>query len=315
MHKVAIVGGGGFIGKNLSFYLVTEGFEVVVINRSIKKELNISNIHQIKVDILDIEKLLQATEDCVTVIWLVNGLVPSSSVDSLTFDFNYNVSPLIKFLEGKKNNYLFSKFIFVSSGGTVYGDSLSKTYFSESDNENPISIYGLSKLIAERYVSFLTLNSGFSSIILRPSNLYGNFFNLNKPQGIIGFCFNSIKKNQKLIVFDNGISVRDFVHVIDFCKAIKILLLRDFKLGFSEIFNVGSGYGVSISELLHLIEKITNCPISIEYHPKREFDCDFNVLNIEKIKNEINWSPEISLLKGLESSWEWFSLNNINSYE
>lgn len=309
MNKIALIGGGGFIGKNLANFFLTEGYEVLIVNRSYVDEFKNSEIKQCIINVKDTNKLLNVTLGYEIVVWLVNDLVPGITVESLTVDFDSNIYPIIRFLEGQKDNSSLCRFIFISSGGTIYGDSLDFKKFSEMDKRNPISIYGLSKSIAEDYIDFITKSSNYSSLILRPSNVYGNFQNFKKPQGIIGFAFSAIKRNYKLDIFDNGEIVRDFIHVFDLSRAIKLLIDKDYKKGTVDIFNVGSGQGFKIIDIIKMIETITGKNISLVNHPPRNFDCRFNVLNIDKVRNEIDWEPSISLYEGLKSFWDWFKFN------
>ncbi|RZK13586.1 MAG: NAD-dependent epimerase/dehydratase family protein, partial [Flavobacterium sp.] len=171
MKTVAIVGGNGFIGKNLANYFVGNGYQVVIADRSvggIKTEND--SISYFSVDIHHTPELLGICKHADFVIWLVHASVPSTKDDSVVDDFMLNISPILKFLE-KVDSSSLSKFIYLSSGGTVYGNTVTNLPISETQDLNPISNYGLSKAIAENYIRYITKNKSFETVILRPSNV------------------------------------------------------------------------------------------------------------------------------------------------
>lgn len=308
MNKsIALIGGGGFIGTNLSNFFIEEDYNVLVIGRSVIEDLpNISDkIRRRLIDVNKTSKLVEALADYENIVWLVNDLVPSSSMDSLADDFTFNVTPLIHFLESVSRLNNFKRFIFISSGGTIYGDSPNKTFLKEDNTKHPISAYGLSKIIAENYIDFITKRSSFESIILRPSNVYGNHQNLRKPQGIVGYAFNAIINNKTIDLYADGMVIRDFLHVLDLAEAINCCIKNRHEIAKVETYNVGSQEGYSIREVLDLINEVSNGNIQTISKPSRKFDCEFNVLNISKINSELGWEPKVKIKDGLERVWQW----------
>jgi UDP-glucose 4-epimerase len=308
--NIALIGGGGFIGTNLANFFNELSYKVLIIGRNVKESINddVNSIDRKLVDVNKTSKLIESIEDYENVVWLVNDLLPSSSMDSLIDDFTFNVSPLINFMEKADKLKNLKKFIFISSGGTIYGEPINKLAIKEEDNKNPISAYGLSKIIAENYVKYITLRSSYNSIILRPSNVYGSYQNLKKPQGVVGYAFNALINDKQIDLYGDGKVIRDFVHVLDFANAIKLCLEND-KLDKVEIFNIGSQKGYSIKEILKYIENIAHSSIKTLSKKARNFDCEYNILNIEKIKNKIGWEPKIEIEDGLQSVWNWLKMN------
>lgn len=305
--SIALVGGGGFIGTNLANYFWEQGFNVLIIGRSAVNETRLLS-KEIKVDLLDVNhtsKLNEAVQNYENIVWLANNLVPSITMDSLVDDYNFNVSPVVKFIESTTELRSLKRFIFLSSGGTIYGDSLQAKKITEENQKSPISPYGLSKIISEHYIQFLTKDKNFDSYLLRPSNVYGNFQNLLKPQGIIGYAFNAILENKAIDLYDDGKVIRDFLHVNDLASAIKKCILQPNVGKSTQIYNVGAEIGYSIKEVLTLIEKVSGKKIQVIAKPKRNFDCDYNVLDCAKIKNDLHWKPVVDLEEGLKLVWEW----------
>jgi UDP-glucose 4-epimerase len=304
-NSILLIGGTGFIGLNLANFFHRNDYNVCIVGKKNIPDCDfISDKILIKyIDVIQTDVLVELANNYVNIVWLVSNLIPSSTIFSSDEDFNSNVLPLIKFVENIRNSPLIKNFIFVSSGGTVYGNSSNFIPFKEIDKLEPISFYGLSKTISEYYINFLSKDNPFSTIIVRPSNVYGLNQNLTKHQGIIGFVLDSIIFNKSISVFDRGKAIRDFIHVDDFSLALKLMIESSNIISNCNTYNLGSNFGISISELLNLIEKITNSKISINYLPARTIDCNYNVLDTSKIKNSFNWIPEFKIKEGIQLIW------------
>lgn len=310
-QNIGIIGGTGFIGKNLADYFIEEGCKVTVLGRNIiSSKFQHQNITTVQVDCNDTDQLLKSIQSCEVIIWLVNVSIPSTYSESLVNDFEINVNPLIKFLEKAAELPNFKKFIFLSSGGTIYGDVLENVPVEEDFSKRPISGYGLSKIVAENYIKFLTRNSNIQSFILRPSNVYGKYQNLSKPQGIIGFAFKSIINNTSIDLYNEGKVTRDFIYVTDLAKAIHCCINSQYQKSTAIVYNVGSQQGYTINEILDKISIIAEKSIDTIPKSSRSFDCNYNVLNIEKIKTNLHWNPTIGIDEGLDKVWKWIKNQN-----
>lgn len=309
-QKVAIIGGNGFIGKNFTNFFVECNFEVKVIDRHIDTTIGLPNISSFSVDIHHTQELINILEDVEFIIWLVHASVPSTQDDSLVDDFSLNVSPIIKFLEKASKLRNLKKFIYLSSGGTVYGEAEGHFPIKEYHTQKPISNYGLSKSIAENYIEYLTTGSNFESVIFRPSNVFGRHQNLVKPQGIIGFAFKAIHDDKFLDLFDEGKVIRDFIYVLDVADAINKSLYLPLEIGLTRYYNIGSEEGLSIQEVLTKIENITGKKLNLNHKVSRKFDCSYNVLDISKAKKELGWDIKTKIDDGLLNVWDWINGEN-----
>jgi UDP-glucose 4-epimerase len=306
MKNICIIGGGGFIGKNLTIFYSQKGYAVKVIGRSASDfYFNQKNIEFLQLDIANTDQLIKALSSCEFVIWLASALVPSTKNESLVNDFELNTAPLIHFFEKANRMPFLKKFIYLSSGGTIYGDTNDHKPLDENTSKHPISSYGLSKIVTENYIKFLTQNLPIQSFILRPSNVYGKYQNLLKPQGIIGFAFQSILNNTSIDLYNEGKVTRDFIYVTDLVKAIDCCFESDFKISETSVYNVGSQQGYTIKEVLDKISGIATKNLNIIVKPSRDFDCSYNVLKIDKINKELNWNPETDFDEGLQIVWNW----------
>lgn len=310
MKKISIIGGYGFIGQNICENFDNKNYSLNIIGRnSSNKALNYLNIQEFFLDINDTEKIANIT-DGNDVIWLATSLVPGHHTE-LIKEFEANIRPIIKYLEFVKSNRInIGKFIYISSGGTVYGDSLQEIPISEDYFKNPISSYGLSKLVTEDYIKFLTIDADFQSIIIRPSNIYGRYQNLIKPQGIMGFALKAAKENSSIKLYDDGKVIRDFVHVKDFCSALVKVIESQKISGEFDVYNLGSGTPYTIKQIVEKVKSVTQHFFYIINEDKRPFDCYYNVLNYTKFKDKFNWAPQIDINIGIADTWEWMKNKN-----
>lgn len=306
MKKITIIGGFGFVGQNLCEHFHQLGYIVNVVGRnSNNKDFSHLNVNEIYLNINQSREISEMSEGS-DVIWLASSLIPGNHNQSLNSEFEENIKPVISFLEYvKENGTKISKFIYFSSGGTIYGDSKTETPIKEENEKLPISAYGLSKLITENYIRFLTVNSKFQSVILRPSNVYGKYQNLSKPQGIIGFALKAASQKHGIVLYNQGEVIRDFIHVNDVCNAIHKIVQKESKSGSTKIFNIGSGEGHSIADIVNIISATTDYTFPIQHKTSREFDCQFNVLDTAKFEDEYQWKCEIELKNGIQEVWEW----------
>lgn len=306
-NSIALIGGGGFIGINLANYFIANNYNVLIINRSEidNRKLNSSKIDKKLLDVNKTSRLIDALTGYENIVWLVNDLVPNASLDSLVDDFTFNVHPLIRFLEFSDKLNSLKRFVFISSGGTIYGDSPNRIHLKEDFPTKPISAYGLSKIVSEHYIKFITIRSTFESIILRPSNVYGTFQSLKKPQGIVGYAFNALIKNQSIELYNDGEVTRDFIHVNDLAEAIKCCIESKYEESKVEIYNVGSEIGFTIREIISLINHISGEKIKTDSKPSRSIDVNYNVLDTSKFRNCFGWKPKITIENGLYEVWQW----------
>ena len=304
LKKIAIIGGHGFIGKNFTDFFLEHGYPVTLVGKNSGSKTFQPEVVSVTAMVHETPKIVDAIKDCEIIIWLASSLIPGVHETSLEKDFETNVKPVIALLENA-HQLVLQKFIYLSSGGTIYGDSEEHIPVSEDHSKSPISEYGLSKLVAEQYIQFLTRSSDFESYILRPSNVYGKYQNLNKPQGIIGFAFKSLLNGTAIDLYNDGRVVRDFIFVMDLAEAVLKCIETPIQKSLTHIYNVGNGKPNSIKEMIDKISSISGTEVQTVAKPPRNFDCEYNVLDIEKIRKDLHWQPEVEVDEGLKEVWEW----------
>jgi UDP-glucose 4-epimerase len=195
------------------------------------------------------------------------------------------------------------KVVFASSGGTVYGAPPATAPILETSQTNPTTSYGIVKLAIEKYLDLYYRQSGLNYIVLRASNAYGERQNLQRSQGAIGVFMNLMQQARQIELWGDGQIVRDYVYVGDLARAFRLAAESSVPCG---TFNVGSGEGLSLNQLIDELRAITGIDPSISYLPARPFDVPSNVLNIDLVKSTLGWEPSTTLRQGLSRTWEWF---------
>ncbi|MBN1252319.1 MAG: NAD-dependent epimerase/dehydratase family protein [Bacteroidales bacterium] len=303
--KCLILGADGFLGSHLACQLLNVGFEVRAFDRFRDNKTN--NLDDIKGKIelvsgnfLNREDLIRATDKVDWVFHFISTTTPASSSKDPIFDVTSNIVGTINLLDICKQNQV-KKIIFASSGGTIYGDQ-DKEKYNEIDPTLPISPYGISKLTIERYLQYYKINYGLDYLILRYSNPYGLSQNKAGTQGVIPIFLNKIKIEEPIMIYGDGENVRDYIFVEDLV-ALTIQLLNKENKKF-QTYNVGSGQGVSLNQLISNIESVTGRKFNITREPARAFDVRRVVLDNDRLITEIGSFEFTPLNKGIEKLWQ-----------
>ena len=189
----------------------------------------------------------------------------------------------------------------MSSGGTVYGLPES-SYLAEDHPTNPISSYGITKLAIEKYLFLYERLHGLKSIALRLSNPYGPGQRLSGAQGAVAVFLGAALRGEAIKIWGAGEVVRDYVYVDDVVDA--VLGTIEYA-GESRVFNIGSGVGLDLIEVVEAIERAVKTTMTKEFLPARGFDVPRNVLDISLAKNELNWVPQVDFDSGVERMAVW----------
>ena len=195
--------------------------------------------------------------------------------------------------------------VYLSSGGTVYGDAkpilggITETYATF-----PLSPYGLEKLTCEHLLRLGAMRGHYKLIVLRASNVYGSPLAKEGSQGIIGVGLTRIKAGLPLRITMNPETIRDYLHLEDLSSAISQVIGAQLPDDFY-CFNVGTGQGHSIQNIIALFRQATKVEFKIEkyLHEHAQYSPAWNILNSDKINSLVGWYPKISLEAGINSLW------------
>ncbi|MEM2293940.1 MAG: GDP-mannose 4,6-dehydratase [Candidatus Bathyarchaeia archaeon] len=296
--KVLITGGAGFIGHNVAIFLRDFGFDVAVfdnLKRSAEfsvKRLAERNIPLIKGDVLNAHTLNEALRDVDVVIHAAAYINVKESFKRPTLYLKNNVIGTASVAEACLNKGV--KLLIYLSSAAVYGEPIS-TPISETHPTNPISPYGLSKMMGEEVVKFYS-KYGLKHVILRLFNVYGPRQSKAYAGVITRFIERAVEGFQP-IIYGDGEQTRDFVHVKDVSEAIKQTMERDVV---NETFNIGSGAPTKIKELANLVINLANLKCKPVYRHPRAGDIKHSYADISKAKRLLGFRPKVSLKEGLK---------------
>jgi UDP-glucose 4-epimerase len=298
--KVAILGAGGFIGRNLAKKLIVDGHDVVSFVREIKPQDRGDLGREIAFDFSDLANISESLNSFDTVFHLVSSTNPSKSASSSKFDAQENLMASLDLMEILKGNPA-TRLVFVSSGGAVYGVPESVP-ISEQHSTNPVSFYGVSKLAIEKYLYAYSVSNRLNYVVMRLSNPFGPGQVNTKGQGLIPTIVESALLNKPLTVWGNGSNLRDYLYIDDAVEGLSLAMSHGAK---GSLFNLGSGFGTSVLELVAHIEEITGKKIALEFKAQRPFDVPSNVLDVSLAKSELAWVTKTELRHGLEKTVQW----------
>jgi len=301
--KILLTGGAGFIGSWVADLLIDDGHDVLILDdMSSGKEDNIPRKAEfIRGDIKDHESLDGIFNDFKPEI--INHHAAQidvrKSVEDPSFDAEINIIGTLNLLELSRK-YVIKKFIFASTGGAIYGEP-EKIPTDENTAPQPISPYGVSKYAVESYLSYYKAVYGLSSVSLRYSNVYGPRQDPHGEAGVVAIFCNRIISGDTCVIFGDGTQTRDYVFVEDVARA-NLLSLR----APDGIYNIGTQFETSVNDLVNLLIKVSGISMKVEDSAPRVGDVSRIALDIQRAKNVLGWTPQISLEDGLEQTWEWF---------
>ncbi|MDD4964185.1 MAG: NAD-dependent epimerase/dehydratase family protein [Gallionella sp.] len=298
---VLVLGGSGFLGSYVVDELYAAGHNIISLDRTPERfRAQHRNVEFIQADFGnrgELEQVLKRGVDIV--VHLISSTVPQTSNDDPIFDVQSNLIESIALFE-MCVKYAVKKVIYVSSGGTVYG--IPKLMPIAEDHATlPMCSYGISKLAIEHYLHLFHVLHGLKYTVLRLSNPYGARQDPRGKQGAVTVFMNKLLKGEEISVWGDGSVVRDYIYASDFARACVAVIDSD-SVG---VYNVGSGVGTSINELLSVLQEATGVQAKVNYSPGRGFDVPALYLDCSRIKLEYDWQPQINFIDGLVETSVW----------
>lgn len=304
MAKIFVTGGTGFMGSHIVELLLQQGHDITVLTSSSSIHPNIQHLQKrirlVRGNFGNYQLVLQHLETVDIIVHIAWTTVPKTASENPIYDAQSNVIGSIHLLEAAVTAKV-KKVIFISTGGALYGVP-QYTPIDEKHPIQPISAYGISKMAFERYLHFFYQNKGLDYCIFRIANAYGTRQNMTKNQGVIGIWLQRFLQQQPIEIWGDGSIVRDYVYVTDVAQIIANSLTYS---GPEKVFNVGSGCGYSLNEILEVCQNVTQIEANIQYHKGRSFDVPVNILSIQKAQEELKWQPTTSIHRGIEATWQW----------
>lgn len=301
-RRVLVVGGAGFIGQH-----------VVAAMRAARADVRVLDIvpappqaeiaDWIVGSISDASLVASAAVGCDTVVFLANASLPGSSQASLALEVEMHVGATVKAAEicsalGVR------RFLFASSGGTVYGiEPEGGRGLAVDMPTRPRNAYGVSKLAIEHYLRILGGLRAMKTLSLRISNPFGEGQRALRAQGFVAAAMQHAVAGTTLPIWGDGTVERDFLHISDVARAFVHAAAYE---GSVPVLNVGSGRAVSLRAMLAMVEEALGRPVPVAYERDRPIDVRRNVLDIALTTAELGWAPEVDLRTGLARTARWW---------
>lgn len=304
---IGVVGASGFIGGSVSEVLNQRGILHKGYVRSIKKTLKKSWPDVCQMSELTIGQPFEAKifDDITTLILCVSSTRPGISNNSELRELNSNVVPHAQFLFDLLETKI-DHIIFLSSGGTIYGNTFDQIPTTEDMPRNPCTAYGFGKLCIESALENIWGAKGRNYTIIRPSNPVGyRQFESVGSHGLITTAFSRIYRGETLNIYGDGNTIRDYFSVEDLAELLISIANSDHNHG-NRIFNASSGIGTKTNEIITLCEKELGIKADVNYIYELSPKISYNVLSNELAREAFGWRPNCDMQKivaGLNNSW------------
>lgn len=306
--RCAVLGAGGFIGTNLCRHLAGEGAPVRAFGRSQRFPGALGGMPWITGTLRDENALARAVEGCDVVFHLISGSTPATANENMVRDLDDNVVGSLRLLELCRAGGI-GRVVFVSSGGTVYGAPGSLP-IPETAPTHPICAYGVSKLMIEKYLTLYSHLHGIDHRVLRVSNPFGPYQIARKAQGVVAAFLSKAMNDEPIELWGDGQSVRDYIYIDDVCTALTRAARHT---GPGRLFNIGSGIGRNLLQIIEDIERVVGRPLAVKRLPARHVDVPANVLDISAARDDLGWAPEVEWMEGLRLSRDWLARSQAGS--
>ena len=302
--KLVVFGGGGFIGSAICERLLADGYQLRIFERPrvppYRHFAENEHVEWTTGDFSSTHDLRDAIEGMDGVVHLVSTTLPKSSNEDPVYDVETNIVPSLHLLNAMVEHKV-KRIVFISSGGTVYGNP-QYIPIDEKHPTEPVVSYGITKLAIEKYLHMFSKLHGIKAVTLRVANPYGERQRVETAQGAIGIFMHNILKDKPIEIWGDGSVQRDYIHVSDVADAFAKAITYD---GDKECFNISSGKGISLNELVEMMKSIIEQPVQVNYKPGRSFDIDISVLCNKLARNELNWQPQVTMQEGLKRTAAW----------
>jgi UDP-glucose 4-epimerase len=313
VKKILVVGGAGYIGAHIAWLLQEGGYQVRIyddFSNGLKSRVEGKFKDVVIGDVLDRKLLVDSLAGIDGVIHLAAKKAVGESVSNPLKYYENNVGGTLNILAAMSVNGV--KNLIFSSTAAVYSPS-EKLTISEDDKTEPLSPYGQTKLLAEKLISNVASAEGLSAISLRYFNVAGSLrdeFGDNSKDNLVPKVFAALKSGAEPEIYGDdyptkdGTCIRDYIHIRDLAEAHILALEQVFKSKVNEIYNVGSGDGYSVAEMISQISKTIGKTLTPKIVARRAGDTAQLIASISKIERDLGWRPKYILKEMIDSAWQ-----------
>ena len=308
MNKIVIFGADGFIGRHLVEELAkSPGNTIVAFDRFSLYQTGTNhpfeaypNVQIMTGDFFNRDSVGDALHGATYVFHLISTTNPATSIHDPLIDVDTNIRGSVELLQLCVENGI-KKVIFLSSGGTVYGE-VDSDKIDETMITSPESPYAIGKLTIENYLRYFKSTQGLDYIIYRVANPYGPGQNVLGKQGVVPIFMHKVLEKEPLNIFGDGSMVRDYFYIGDLTRMITESYFKQNK--YNE-YNLGSGKGTTVSRLVEAIESCAGYVVVKNHSDVPPTYIHKSVLSIDRFVNEFSISPSTSLEDGLKRTWDY----------
>jgi UDP-glucose 4-epimerase len=302
--KALVIGGNGFIGSHLVDQLVALGWEVIVLDFQGRRYDPLpAGVHFIFGDLSQSYLVREALTGVDVVFHLAWSTIHEVSNQDPAADINANLVPTVHLIEASRLAGI-KRFVFISSGGTVYGPA-DRFPIPETHPQDPVTAYGITKLAAEKYLNLFHHLYGFDYAVLRPSVPYGPRQNPLGKQGAVSVFLHRISRDLPITIWGDGNVKRDYFFVGDLISA--LVAAGEQPLSQERIFNIGGQQEISLNCLVEKAEAVIGKKARVEFQLERKFDAPRILLDTNRAGRVLAWEARIPLDEGLVRTWQWMS--------
>lgn len=288
MKRVLFLGGAGFLGSNIIKTTLQKGnVKVFVLEPSFANVSRLDGvddqIYRGELSDIDFVQSIIEANQIDTVVHLVATIIPGSTFEDYKREYQHVIFPTIELMQICAQRHI--RFVYFSSGGTVYGNRTDMTPFKETDAMAPISYYGWSKQMMENSILYVHRTTGLKYLIVRPSNPYGHGQNIHAKQGLVAVALGKILAGEPITVWGDGSNVRDYIYIDDLCEAVVQLLEKEVC---NTTLNIGSGQGASINDIINVLKEVVSEEVKVDYQPARSVDVSHMILDTTRLQQYVN---------------------------
>lgn len=305
-RRCLLLGGGGFIGTNLCRQLVAEGAEVTVISPHVIAEQALLGATWVRATLEDLDLIEPLIRQDDYIFHMVSTTVPASSNENVVADITSNILPTLRLLDTLVQKQI-ARMVFLSSGGTIYGRN-APIPTPENAANDPLCSYGIHKLTIEKYLALYRYLHEIDAVALRVANPFGPY-QMGLAQGVVAAIIRKAIANRPITIWGDGRVVRDYIYVSDLIQAIIRAALID-NTEAPRVYNVGSGIGRSIREILETVQTIHCKPLEVVYKPTRPTDLPVSILDISQAEMYLDWRPKTPWEPALAKTYDWVMANS-----
>lgn len=305
--RIGVTGASGFLGTSLvEHFSARSNVRIVAMTRTFGPEHVdvLPNVEWRQGDLTSSRDCASFVDGLDAIVHLAHTNTPLTSNNDLPSDALLNIVPTLNLLEAIRDAPTTPHLVYPSSGGALYRPSEDGTPVDEVSPVEPLTSYGIVKLTIEHYLRMAAAAGWLTATVLRIGNPYGVLLPPERLQGLIGVALREILEKRPIRVFGDLDNIRDYVHLADVCRAFDLALVH--RRAF-DVYNIGSGSGASVRDVLATLERVTGRTASVERvdpagDPARL--TRWAVLDSAKALRELGWRAEISLVNGVAAMWK-----------